>query len=134
MTAADVIAAWAAALDADDFATARALLAPDARYDIDDQTLRGADAILASYDDATRAAHRAFDEVRYRSEIAHTAPGAATIRFFDELRVGDAWHTHACEQDVTVDADGRVARIAHRDLPGERDRLREFLERTGVDL
>lgn len=131
---AHIIAQWAAALDADDFDAARALLAPDAAYVMRDETLRGADAILGSYRDATRSAHATFDEVRYRSEVVRASGRAATIRFHDELRAGDRWLHHACEQDVELDADGRVARIVHRDLPGERERLIAFLDETGREL
>lgn len=130
----DTVARWAAALDADDFDAARRLLAPDAAYVVRGETLRGPDAILGSYRDAARSAHAAFDEVRYRSEVVRASGRAATIRFHDELRAGDRWLHHACEQDVELDGDGRVARIVHRDLPGERERLIAFLDETGRDL
>lgn len=125
---------WALALDADDFAGAAALMSPACTYVLRQQTLRGIDAIIASYRQATESAHAAFDEVTYDSKVREVSELSATIRYTDCLRKGTHRLEHTCDQKVYIDGEGRVVRIVHVDLDGESERLRAFLELTGVDL
>jgi hypothetical protein len=125
---------WALALDADDFAGAAVLMSPACTYVLRKQTLRGVDDILASYRAATDSAHAAFDEVTYDSKVREVSDLSATIRYTDCLRKGSHRLEHVCDQKVYIDGEGRVVRIVHVDLDGESERLRAFLELTGVDL
>ena len=125
---------WALALDADDFAGAAALMSPGCTYVLRKQTLRGVTDILASYRTSTESAHAAFDEVTYDSNVQDVSDLSATIRYTDCLRKGAHRLEHVCEQKVYIDAEGRIVRIVHVDLDGEADRLRAFLDLTGVDL
>jgi RimJ/RimL family protein N-acetyltransferase len=114
--------AFAAALDEDDFERARPFVSPHCVYDVRGETLRGADAILASYAAATRSARSRFDDVRYESAVE---PGPR-IRYTDILRQAGREHRHHCAQSLTFEA-GLITRIVHEDLPGEREALQRFL-------
>jgi len=64
---------WSRALDAEDYAAARPLIAGDCAYDTPRGRIVGPDAILASYADSAAWVARAFDEVRYESEVGEPA-------------------------------------------------------------
>lgn len=125
VTPLDIARAFAAALDRDDFAAAQRFLAPGCRYELRGEVLVGPEAIVASYADASRRAHAAFDEVRWESEVVATASGAR-VRYTDVLRLRGREHRHRCAQELSVDA-GLVARIVHVDLPGEKEALAAFI-------
>jgi hypothetical protein len=118
--------AFAAALDADDFERARALLSPECVYEVRGKTLRGTNDILRSYAEATRDAHARFDEVVYESRVEE-AESELRIRFTDIVRSGGREHRFQSTQHLAFDADGRVARVVHEDLRGEREGLAAFL-------
>ena len=123
-----VVEAFARALDRSDFATARELLAPDCTYDRGSGMLTGPDAVLESYAGSAAWAERRFDEVRYESEIVGVAGDRFTVCYTDYLlKVPGRWHRHRCEQDVWVNERALVARIVHRDLEREAERLEAFL-------
>jgi ribosomal protein S18 acetylase RimI-like enzyme len=124
--------ALAAALDRDDWAAARPLLAPDCAYETGDRTLVGPDAILASYADSSAWARRAIERVEYESEVAAVSGDTTTVTYIDRLFHGGLAHVHRCRQHLTVDAAGRVGRIVHEDLAGEAEALAGFLARAGV--
>ena len=123
-----VVSGLAQALDADDFFAARACLAEDCVYVGLDDTCHGSEAIIASYADASAWAHRTFDEVRYASEVG--LPDAATVPvvFIDYLlKAGGRWHRYRCRQEFAVEG-GRVVRITHHELPGEREGLDAYFK------
>lgn len=105
--------------------TARPPLGERCVYAIREQTHRGADAILASYAEATRYAATLPCEVRYESSVE--AEGSrASVRFTDVLSQGERVYRHQCVQHLDFE-DGRILRITHEDLPGEREEVRDFL-------
>jgi ketosteroid isomerase-like protein len=129
-----VVRRLAAALDADDFTTARGLLAPDCVYVGREETWNSAEAIVASYADASAWAHRTFDEVRYESETGPAEDDAVTVTFTDYLlKAGGRWHRYRCRQTFTVGAAGRIVRIVHHDLPGEREALEAYFRENGIE-
>ena len=129
-----IVRRLAAALDADDFTTARALLQDQCVYAGASETLLGAEAIIASYADASAWAHRAFDELRYESEAGPAEGAVVQVTFTDYLlKAGGRWHRYRCRQAFTVGADGRVARIVHHDLPGERVALDAYFRENGIE-
>jgi hypothetical protein len=133
-TAAAIVASLARALDADDFAAVRAHLDEDCVYETGRETLRGPEAIVASYAAASTWAHRTFDEVRYESELEPVSGATVPVRFTDYLmKAGGRWHRHRCRQAFTVGPAGRVARIVHHDLPGEREALDAYFAEVGVE-
>lgn len=129
-----IVGGLAAALDADDFTAARRWLAEDCVYEGASETLRGAQAILGSYAEASAWAHRAFDEVRYESQVGAPEGDTVPVTFTDYLlKAGGRWHRYRCRQEFTVGRDGRIARIVHRDLPGEREGLAAYFKECGVE-
>lgn len=117
--------AFAAALDGDDFEAARRHLSASCEYAIGEEVLRGPDAILGSYEEATTRAHARFDEVRYESAVETDAPDIR-ILYTDILRRGDRVHRHQCHQRLSFDAAGLIARIVHEPIAGEREALLAF--------
>ena len=126
-------AAFAQALDRDDFDAARALLAESCEYDTGEGLVRGADAVLAPYRETSERCRRTFDEIVYASEVESAEGGRATILFIDRIRHRGLRHAFRCRQVIEVDERGRVARIEHREIDGEREKLEAFFRAAGVD-
>jgi len=129
-----IAAAMARALDADDLDAARALLADDCVYELRDDTLRGPEAVLASYRDASAMARRLFDEVRYESDIESVSGATARVTFTDYLlKAGHPWHRYRCMQAFTVGTGGRIVRIVHEEIPSEREALERYFRECGIE-
>ena len=121
-----VAAALATALDQCDFNTAATLLHAQCEYVIDAfETHVGSDAIIASYRGAHDAATAVLDSVTYESSVRGEGPDAV-IAYIDHLVKGAHRHTHRCEQLIKCDPDGRVIRITHQPIDGERESIRAF--------
>lgn len=129
-----IVARLARALDADDFTGARACLDEDCLYVGRDDTWRGSEAIIASYADASAWAHRTFDEVRYASDVGAAAGATVPVTFTDYLlKAGGRWHRYCCRQEFTVGAGGRIVRITHHELPGQREGLEAYFRECGIE-
>lgn len=130
----EVVARLARALDADDYTGARACLDDDCVYLGRDETWTGSEAIIGSYADASAWAHRTFDEVRYASEVGEAAGATVPVTFTDYLlKAGGHWHRYRCRQEFTVGTGGRIVRITHHDLPGEREGLDAYFRECGIE-
>ena len=128
-----MVKSLAQALDADDYEAARAVLAPDVSYEIGDEKLVGPDAVLASYRSASEMAQRLFPSVEYRHQVIGTVERTKyRVRYFDVLTAGEETHEHVAEQMVTVDPQLGVVRIVDTPVPGEREKLDEFMERHHI--
>ena len=128
-----IVSRLAHALDADDFTGARACLDESCVYVGRDETLRGPEAIIGSYADASARAHRLFDEVRYASEVGAVTGAVVPVTFTDYLlRAGGRWHRYRCRQEFTVGTNGTIMRITHHELPGERDGLDRYFRECGI--
>ena len=128
----DVVRRFAAALDAEAYEAAEVLLDGDCMYRIRGETIRGSGAIVGSYRGNGDTAARVFDEIAYGSEVRGGEDGWVVIRFWDRITHRSERLEHVCEQWVRVGASGRIERIEHRDLPGERERLAVFRARFGL--
>jgi len=117
---------FAAALDAEDYSTARRLLADTCVYRIGAETIAGPDAIIDSYRRNGESAKQRFDAVEYVSDVELVDQSTAAIAYTDRLRLGNQWHEFRCRQRVRIGADGLVEEITHEELPGERERLKDF--------
>jgi hypothetical protein len=117
---------FASALDAEDYAAARALLADCCMYQIGDATIKGPDAIVNAYRTNGEAAKQRFDEIEYVSEVKTSGPSSAVIDFIDRLRIGDQRHQFQCRQHIRVGGGGLIEEISHEELPNERQRLAAF--------
>ena len=123
----------AQALDDDDYEAARGLLSPEVVYEIGDERLVGPDAVLASYRSASAMAHRLFPGVEYRHQVIGTVERTKyRVRYSDILTVGEDTHEHIAEQAVTVDPQLGVVRIVDTPVPGEREKLDEFMEEHNI--
>jgi len=126
--------ALARALDRNDFVTAARWIATDCIYEVREETLVGSVPILASYADTATWVERAFDEVRYESEVGEPEGDTVAVTYTDYImKVPGQWHRHRCKQHLTVGAEGRVVRIVHEDLPGERESLEAYFRECGIE-
>lgn len=132
-TAREYVETLANALDNDDYETGLATLSPDVVYDIGDERLTGAAAILASYRSASESAHRMFDEVGYDSTVFDTdEPGTFRISYLDILTANGETHTHHAEQILTASDEMGITHILNVEVPGERAKVDEFMARHGI--
>ena len=129
----DVGRAFAQALDEDRFDDVARLLHEACVYAAPSGQCVGAAAIIASYRGASQGAREKIDGLIFRSEVELAGDSRVRVLFTDELRVGSEHHSYRCEQHLEI-VEGRVVRIEHAEIPGERERLRTFLERRGVEL
>lgn len=120
----------ARALDADNYEMAASVLSDQVEYSIGGDVMNGPAAVLASYRDASEMAHRLFDSVAYGHVVNATDdPLVFRVSYSDELTVGEETLKHMAEQHVTVAADEGVVKIVNVDLPGEREKVDEFMTR-----
>ena len=129
----DYVETLAQALDGDDYETAAAVMADDVVYIIGDRVLHGREEIVASYREASAMARRLFDEVGYDHVVYPTEdPNTFRVGYSDILTVGGETLAHMAEQHVTVAPGAGVVEIVNVDLPGEREKVDEFLTRHGL--
>lgn len=119
---------FASSLDAEDYATTALLLAEDCVYHIGDATLVGREAILASYQKNGQSAKQRFDAIEYTSHVEMTAPTRAVVSFTDGLHLGNRAHEFRCRQHLDISPTGLITHIQHEEIPGERQRLKDFEE------
>jgi hypothetical protein len=122
---------FAAALDNEDYGAAHELLEAKCEYLSPTGALVGPSAILDSYREAAIWAKSNIASVRYTSEV-RWQDGDAVVTFYDHLEHAGAKHTYACEQRLSVNGEGRITRIVHRELPGERESADTFLRGIGL--
>ena len=123
----------ARALDADDYETAASSLADHVEYTVGDEAIVGPEAVISSYRAASEMAHRLFDKVGYDHETYPTDdPNTFRVGYTDELTIGGESLVHSAEQRVTVSGDDGVVRIINVEIPGEREKVDELLNRHGL--
>lgn len=125
-------AAFARALDADDFALARRFLDPDCAYEIEGRSWTGPDAILDSYRVAAETARARLDELVNESRVEAIGGDRYRVRYTDRIRAAGHAHTYTVDQVLTVPPGAGIVRIQHRERPGERERLLAFYRRAGL--
>ena len=123
----DTARRFARALDAEDYDRVAACLSPTCEYSIRSRIVRGGPAIVASYKEAGTWAASILESVRYENEV-RSAPTGAVITFLDHFAHRGNTLTHRCEQNLEFDEAGRICRILHVDLPGEREALAAFFK------
>jgi SnoaL-like domain len=125
---------FARALDREDYDVVRALLAPSCCYDSPNGRIEGADEIVDSYRRAGKIARALFESHEFGSALLATTGATADVSFSDILAKGGWKHVYRFEQRLHFSAGALVSRIVHRELPEERERLREFCRTAGVAL
>ena len=123
---------FARALDEQDYPAAASSLAGNCIYDTPEKTHRGICEIIGSYWEQGDWASRHLDSVGYQSAVRDGSDGEVIVEFIDHIRHAGASHTYRCEQQLTFDNHGRISKITHIELPGERERLREFFRNVGL--
>ena len=131
MNASDLATGFARCLDNNDFSGARQYLATDCKYLYEDVELRGPNAILASYEGNYLSAKDFLDEIIFESEVEPLEENSVKVHYLDRLRKGDHWHEHRCQQELHF-LDGKISRIGHIDLAGEKEKLNAFFQRVGI--
>ncbi|MCH9683932.1 MAG: GNAT family N-acetyltransferase [Deltaproteobacteria bacterium] len=124
--------AFAAALDIGDWNGVRELLDPACVYDCRGATTIGPETIVASYAEIDTWVHETFEDVAYESTVEGRTPSQALITFRDQMSHGVHRLDFRCQQRIEIDASGRLVRIDHIDLPGEREKADRFNEACGV--
>jgi hypothetical protein len=127
----DTARRFARALDAGDYASVATCLSSTCEYSIRDKIVRGGPAIVASYREAGTWAAGMLESVSYENEV-RSGPTGAVITFLDHLAHHGHSLTHRCEQHLEFDEAGRICRILHVDLPGERETLAAFFKTLGI--
>ncbi len=122
---------FAVALDRCDFAEAARYVAADCRYEIGGEVLTGPDAIIASYRESAEWGRRVLDGVVYESDVRAEADHF-TVLYTDRITQAGETCEYRSRQHLWLDATGRVMKIVHEELPGEREKLNEFFARHGV--
>lgn len=123
---------FAVALDAEDYSAVAGLLAPDCEYVATRATFIGPEEIIGSYRKVAAWMKASVDKVSYRHSVRPGAEGKAIVTFVDDVTRSRLRHVYSCEQELSFDAEGRIRRIVHVDLPGERDAADPFLRKVGV--
>jgi hypothetical protein len=123
---------FAESLDAEDYQAAEAMLSEECEYTCRDRVYRGPSTIIESYRCTGDSANRDFDNVEYESNVRGLTDNVAVIHFIDHLYHKKEQFTFKCQQVIEVDDDGRITRIEHVDLPGQREALSEFMQQIGI--
>jgi hypothetical protein len=127
-----VAARFARALDVEDYRSLASLLSADCQYFAPKGRIVGLEAIVASYREASNWAKENIHSVRYESDVRVHPKGNAVVTFLDHLEHEGLKHIYACEQAVIVAVEGKIHRIVHHDIPGQREATDAFLKRVGV--
>ncbi len=122
---------FAAALDRSDFVEAARYLSPDCQYQIGEEVLIGPESIIASYRESAEWGRRTLEQVIYESQVEESGDHVAVL-YIDRLTHHRQTHVYRCRQHLWIDDTGRIVRIVHEEMPGERERLDEIFARWGV--
>ena len=132
-----LIVGWlAAALDADDFAAAqRGGFADDCVYQGASETLHGArgDHRLVCRRIGVGASHLRRGALRERRSAPRTRIRCRSLSSTTCSRPAAAGTAIAAGRSSRSARDGRIARIVHHDLPGEREALAAYFKECGIE-
>ncbi len=120
---------FANSLDEEDYQATAELLSMQCKYSCRDQVYVGPQAILNSYRTTGDSAKERFDNIEYDSIVQLLTANTAQIHFVDHLYHNGGKHTFECEQRIEV-REGKITRIEHLDLPGQREALKAFLNQV----
>jgi len=106
-------------LDAEDYISARKLLADSCEYEVRGTLIEGVDLIIASYQENGEAGRKRFDQVVYESSVSSLGNNRARIDDTDRVTHGGDTHVHRCAQEIAWDESGKIIKVLHIDLPDE---------------
>ena len=129
----DYASAFAAALDKDDFEAAARCLAPMCSYTMDGQTICGPASVIASYKEHADWAKANLEKIEYSHELKDDPDGRFSVIFADRVsHKGKSLH-YRCRQILTIHPLCGITRIAHQDLPGEKEKADRFFDEAGIE-
>jgi hypothetical protein len=123
---------FAAALDSDDFSAAEVLLSLKCVNVSGRLVSEGREAIKNSYRKRSKRAQELFDGVYNKGDVLSSSETSAEILFADQLACGEKNHIYRSRHFPDFSSAGEIARIRQEEIPGERQRLKEFIEECGV--
>ena len=123
---------FAVALDTEDYDALAELLSSDCEYVARSGAFVGPDAIVASYREAGMWAKANIASVTYESTVRIVNEASAVVTFVDHLEDSGLRHSYRCEQSIEIRADGKVSRIVHIEIPGEREAVDAYLRQFGI--
>jgi hypothetical protein len=127
-----VATSFAFALDTDNYEALADLLSADCEYVAKSAVFHGSAAIIASYRDASTWAKARIHSVTYESSVRVVNDENALVTFIDHLEDSGSTHSYCCEQSLTIGPDGKICRIVHLEIPGQREAVDSFLLQIGV--
>ena len=123
---------FAAALDANDFQAARQLLSSNCVYQrSNDVVITGPENIILSYRESSKRAREMFETVLYSSDVMSSSETSAELLLVDRFEARGKGHTYRSRQFLEFDSSGAITRIRHEEIPGERERLNQFIQEIG---
>ena len=128
----NVASRFAVALDTEDYETVAELLSIDCEYVARSGVLIGPVAIVASYREAGAWAKASISSVTYESSVRVVDEKFAVVTFVDHFEDSGLRHSYRCEQSLSIRADGKICRIVHLEIPGQREAADSFLRQIGV--
>lgn len=121
------------ALDNDDFAIAKTVIADDCEYNIGEQTLIGPDEICGLYEKNSKEGHQKFDKMVWgECKIEKLTDHQFFVHFEDFLTKNGITHTYRCKQKLTLNEAGKIMLIEHHEIPEERAQLNAFYKKVGL--
>ncbi|MFB6374728.1 MAG: hypothetical protein ABEN55_16775, partial [Bradymonadaceae bacterium] len=129
----EVARQFAAALDRDDYETARTFLTEETTYTIHGKLYIGVEQIIDRYRRSSEWATSTFDQVAYESSVEPLEENRVRVTFVDHITHGDETLDHTARQVLTVDPEREVIDgIKHDDHADEDESIEDFFEKTGV--
>ena len=126
--------AWrlAEALGREDYQAARRLLAPGCVYFQLARDLRGPEAVVASFERATKWGTDQFDSIVRESSVKPTKDSRAMLTFFYHIRHKGKSLKIRSEHIIELDESGLIGRIEHVELASQANALFKFYMDVGI--
>jgi hypothetical protein len=129
----DLVDNFATALDNDDFVRAINMLDQACLYETSSKQFEGADAVIASFREATEWAHENLDKIVYLHTVEPCSDCHVVIRFVDNVEHSGKSMQHTFLMHVRVGDNDRVVHLRLEDLPGEKQKVSDFLSAAGIN-
>lgn len=128
----EIVEAFATALDHDDYESAQSYLHADCRYEVGAEKLIGRSAVIDSFRDNSKWAHSHLDKIVFFHTIERCDEHECVIKFIDLLEHAGKQGRHECLMHVAINGDGLIEKLLLEDLPGEKQKVNEFLSSVGI--
>ncbi len=120
-------------LDNDNFDAVRKLISSDCEYTIGGKILTGKEEILDLYETNMKEGKELFDELVWGdSKVEQIGDQEYEVYFSDFLTHKGITHNYNCKQRLVLNDAEEIIRIAHIELPGEKEKLKVFYQKVGI--